>query len=176
MGAWPELDTEINVNVDTSDLDQLIDLINSSDLSEVFAPATEIFTDLKKGIEDGSSKGAKELAERTKSLQELTIGLNGSIARGALLNSINVEETGDRSYLVGTSIEHFYPLTIEKGRGAVVPVTKKFLHYYTLSGVEIFSKYSSPTSPKPFVELAYQQVLGEAEDIIWRNIANVTDR
>lgn len=176
MGKWEELNVEIDVTVDTSDIDKVIDDINSgdSDIAELFAPAIEILSNYKKGVESGSKKGAEKVADRTRSLQELTIAMNGSIAKGNLINSIEVEKKSDTNYLVGTNIDHFYPLTIEKGRGEVRPIRFKFLHYFTLSGIEIFSKYSRPTTPKPYVEPSYRQVLSEAEDIVWEEIANAT--
>lgn len=175
MGTWNELDVEINVTVDTSDIDQLLSNISSDDLeiANLFAPAVDILSGLKKGVEEGSKTGAEEVADRTRSLQELTIALNGSIHTGKLIQSIKAEKQDDYHYLVGTTIEHFYPLTIEKGRGEVRPVNCPYL-VFMFNGHLIRTKYSRPTTPRPYVEPSYQQVMGEANDIVWRNIENAT--
>ena len=177
MGTWEELDTEINTTVDTADIDDIIGRLEAETglIGEAFEPAVSLLSGLKKDVETGSEKGTEELADRARSLQELYIAMNGSIAKGQLINSIDKTYVGENHYLVGTIIEHFYPLCIEKGRGAVRPVRAKALHYFTLDGVEVFSQYSSPTEPKPYVEPAYENVLNEVEDTIWRAIADATN-
>ena len=90
------------------------------------------------------------------------------------LTGKQIEELSDTSYLVGTSITHFYPLCVEKGRGEVRPVNAKVLHWFTLSGNEVFSMYSSPAPPRPFVKPAYEQTQSEAQDIIQKSIFNQT--
>ena len=171
MGTWDELDTHVNVTLDTSELDDLIDFLGED---QVFTPAIKIAERYKKGIEDGAKEGAKTIAKRVKSLQELAIATNATMASMNLLNSIEIEEQSDTSYLVGTTITHFYPLCVEKGRGEVRPVNAKVLHWFTLSGNEVFSMYSSPAPPRPFVKPAYEQASSEAEDIVKVCIFNKT--
>ena len=163
MGTWSELDTEVNVDVDTSELDELIDLLGDN---PVFKPAVDIAERFKKGIKEGSKEGASKIAERVKSLQELMIAGNGSIFNGDLLESIEVEENSEYSYVIGTTIEHFYPLCVEKGRGEVVPVNAPFLQWQNLDGSWVRTLYSSPAEPKPFVKPAYEQTQSEAIDIV----------
>ena len=171
MGTWYELDTQVNVKSDTSELDELIDFLGED---KVFEPALKIAERYKTGIEEGSKEGAETIAKRVKSLQELAIASNGSIGTMNLINSIEIEEQSDTSYLVGTTITHFYPLCVEKGRGEVRPVYAKVLHWFTLSGNEVFSMYSSPASPRPFVKPAYEQTSSEAGDIVKTCIFNKT--
>lgn len=178
MGTWQELDIDITVNSNTDDLQQVINQCNTSvgdaKISAMFSEIAEVLTLFKNDFDRGVDEGAFELADTSRSLQELTIALNGSIAHQKLIDSIKIEEQGKNHYLVGTTIEHFYPLTIEKGRGEVRPINYQFLHYFTLSGKEIFSKYSRPTTPKPYVEPTFNEVVSRAESIMRRNIDNAT--
>lgn len=163
MGVWDELDIGVEVELDTSDLDNAINIVGSS---EYFADIlSDELEQLKEELNQNSDELAEQLAEKGKSLQQLAIGMNGAIASGALRNSIEIESDGERKYLVGTTINHFYPLVVEKGRGAVVPVRAKVLHFFTKSGDEVFTRYSSPFPGKPYVEPAYQQLLSEVDSI-----------
>lgn len=171
MGTWDELDTIVNVDVDTSELDTLIDMLSDN---PVFKPAIEIAERYKKGIIEGSKEGASEIAKRVKSLQELMISGNGSIFSGDLLNSIEIEQEGEYSYVIGTTIEHFYPLCVEKGRGEVRPINAPFLQWQNLDGSWVRTMYSSPAQPKPFVKPAYEQTESEAIDIVKTEIYNAT--
>lgn len=163
MGTWDELDIGVEVELDTSDLDDAINIVSNSEyFSDVLGDELE---KLKDDLNKNSDELAEQLAEKGKSFQQLAIGVNGTIASGNLLNSIEVESDGERRYLVGTIIEHFYPLVIEKGRGAVVPVRAKVLHFFTQSGDEVFTRYSKPFEGKPYVEPAFQQLLSEANSI-----------
>lgn len=173
MGTWSELDTNINVSLDTTELDELIDFLNGE---PALKPAVEIAERYKKGLEDGSKEGAKTIAKVNKSLQELAIATNATFtdAKGGLLRSIEIEEESDTSFIVGTTIAHFYPLCVEKGRGDVRPIKAKALHWFTLSGNEVFSQYSSPAPPRPFVKPAYEETTNRAVDIVKEAIYNAT--
>ena len=161
MGVWDELD--IGVELDTTDLDNAINIVGNN---EYFADIlSDELEQLKEELNQNSDKLAEDLAEKAKSFQQLAIGMNGTIASGALLNSIELEADGERRYLVGTTINHFYPLVVEKGRGAVVPVRAKVLRFFTQSGDEVFTRYSKPFPGKPYVEPAYQQLLSEVDSI-----------
>ena len=173
MGAWSELDTEVKVSLDTSELDDLIQFLGED---PIFRPAVEIAERYKKGIEEGSKVGARKIAETDKSLQELAIATNATFtnANGGLLRSIEIDEKSDTDYVIGTNITHFYPLCVEKGRGEVRPIRAKALHWFTLSGIEIFSQYSSPAPPRPFVKPAYEETNNRAIDIVKEAIYNAT--
>ena len=87
MGTWDELDTEVNVNLDTVELDELIDFFANE---PIFEPAFEIAQRYKNGIIEGSKTGAKAIAEVDKSLQELAIATNATMFSNNLLNSIEI--------------------------------------------------------------------------------------
>ena len=174
MGTWDELDTKVNVNLNTNELDELIELLSGD---PIFAPAVEIAQRYKKGIEEGSKIGARKIAETDKSLQELAIATNATFTttdNGGLLRSIEIEDESETSFIIGTNITHFYPLCVEKGRTEVRPIKAKYLHWFTLSGDEIFSKYSSPAPPRPFVKPAFEQTESRAIDIVKEAIYDAT--
>ena len=171
MGTWDELDTEVNVNLNTEELDELIEVLGDD---PIFEPAVEIANRYKKGIEEGAKTGAKTIAQVDKSLQELAIATNATMFSNKLLNSIEITEESETNYVIGTNITHFYPLCVEKGRREVVPIRAKFLHWFTLSGNEIFSKYSSPAPPRPFVKPAFEETNNRAVGIVKEAIYNAT--
>lgn len=174
MGSWNELDTKVNVKLDTIELDELIQVLDGD---PIFKPAVEIAERYKKGLEEGSKVGAKTIAETDKSLQELAIATNATFTtaeNGGLLRSIEIEDESDTSYVIGTNIAHFYPLCVEFGRSEVRPVRAKILHWFTLSGNEVFSMYSSPAPPRPFVKPAYEETTNRAVDIVKEAIFNAT--
>ena len=173
MGAWDELDTEVDVDVDTSELDQLIDFFKED---PAFAPGVKIAEKFKKGIEKGSKKGAYEVAEFNRSMQELAIAMHGNLGSPPkLINSIKVEKKNETSYLVGTTIAHFYPLCVEYGRREVRPVKAKALRWETPSGKIVFAKKSKASKPYPFVKPAFEQTSREVKDIIKVEIYNATN-
>ena len=142
-------------------------------VDEVMSPFVEYAKQIKDVINEACKKSSKDMAERQKSLQEYFLGVNGNIASMKLIRSITFKEAdvGENAYLIGPNVAHFYPLCIEYGRGPVYPINAKYLHYFTLSGVEIFSKYSSPTEPSPFVEPSFEEIVSEAEDIVRGNFS-----
>ena len=129
MGTWDELDTEVNVTLDTVELDELIDFFAND---PIFEPAVEIAQRYKNGIIEGSKAGAKAIAEVDKSLQELAIATNATMFSNNLLNSIEITKESETNYIIGTNITHFYPLCVEKGRREVRPIRAKFLHWLLL--------------------------------------------
>ena len=174
MGAWDELDTKVNINLNTDELDEFIEFLESD---PIFEPAVELAHKYRNGIVEGSKIGAKRVSETNKSLQELAIATNAtftSTSNGSLLRSIEIEEESETSFIIGTNIAHFYPLCVEKGRSEVRPVYKKVLHWYTLSGDEVFSKYSSPAPPRPFVKPAFEETTSRAVDIVKEAIYDAT--
>ena len=58
MGTWDELDTEVNVNLDTSELDELIQFLGDD---SVLAPAVEIAERYKKVLKRVQKKEQKPL-------------------------------------------------------------------------------------------------------------------
>lgn len=175
-GEWhnvEELYTTVSVSSDTPDLDQIIEFNwGDSEISDLMSPLIEWAEEIRRGIEEGTIRGGELVADRDRSLQELTLGLHGNVASMALVQSITVKEAGDNQYLIGANVSHFYPLCIEFGRGHVEPVNVEWLHYFTLSGVEIWSKYSRPYEAHPFVEPAYEDIVSNAEEIVMRCVVD----
>ena len=60
MGSWNELDTKVDVKLDTTELDELIQVLDGD---PIFKPAVEIVERYKKGLEEGSKVGAKTIAK-----------------------------------------------------------------------------------------------------------------
>ena len=168
MGAWDKLDTEITINVDTTDIDRAI------------SGCDENFTDLikseliqiKKGYKKGCEEASKDIATRNRSFQQQEIGDTGKhpYASSKLSSSIVEEKKGDYTWLVGTRINHIYPLAVEYGRSAIKPRKAKVLFFYALSGEPVFTKHVGPAEPRPFVEPAFNITLNIAEEIVLRYI------
>ena len=172
MGTWEQLDTEVDVETDTSELDQLISFFKGDPL---FAPGVSIAERYKKGIVEGSKKGAYQVADLNRSFQELAIAMHGNLGSPPkLIHSIKVEKKTETNYLVGTNIAHFYPLCVEYGRKEVRPILAKALRWETPSGKIVFAKKSKASKPYPFVKPAFEQTSREVTDVIKTEIYNAT--
>lgn len=168
MGAWDELDTEVSVELDITDIDVAIDLCDEYFLDDV---RTEL-ENIKKGVEDGSKEGVADIAVRNRSFQqqEITDLSKHPYASGMLGSSITEEEQDEYTWLIGTRINHIYPMAVEYGRDAVEPVNKSVLFFYALSGEPVFTKHVGPAEPRPFVEPAYEKTADLAEELMIRYI------
>lgn len=165
MGAWPELDTDIEVDLD---LTELTDLINTND--PIFEPLKSIASDVKNAIETGSKRGALELAKKNISFQEEFINANCDNPSGMLATSIAY--TGSEySYTTGTRINHIYPMSVEYGRKGFGPKRAKALAFYW-DGELIFRKRVGPAKPRPFVAPAYKKTDDLSEDLIVMEIGH----
>ena len=172
MGTWEQLDTEVDVDIDTSELDQLIQFFKGDPL---YAPGVTIAENYKKGIVDGSKAGAYKIADLNRSFQELALAMHSNLGNPPkLIHSIKVEKKSDTNYLVGTNIAHFYPLCVEYGRDEVRPKNAKVLHWTTLGGKDVFAMRSPPSKPYPFVKPAFEQTSREVKDIMYAEIYNAT--
>ena len=85
MGAWEELDTEISVELDFSDLDNILSL---DDEFGIFEPVQKEVEDLKTKIDTGSKNAVEELAKKNVSFQEKWINDNCDNPSGMLASSI----------------------------------------------------------------------------------------
>jgi len=83
---------------------------------------------------------------------------------GELNASIGVLESGPNYIVVGSRLP--YAGYIEYGRGPVRPINKKFLHYFTKDGKEVFSTFSKATEPSPFLEPAVILKSSQFQDIV----------
>ncbi len=159
MGAWKELDTEIGVELDLSELDELI---NTND--EVFEPLKPIASDLKNAITNGSKRGVLEVAKKNISFQENFINANCTNPSGMLASSIDYTG-GDTTYVTGTRINDIYPMSVEYGRRGFGPIHAKALAFY-IGGELLFRKSVGPAKPRPFVAPAYEKTDSISEELI----------
>lgn len=165
MGAWDELDTEISVDVDTSDLEKILDL------DDIFEPVKETTEKLIQNLHDGSKEAVKDIARRNKSFQEQIIAEKCKNPSGMLQSSIQEQQINDGyGYIVGTIINHIYPMALEFGRKPLVPVRAKALAFYADSGELIFRKRVGEAKPRPFVAPAYEKTDAIAEEIMLRKV------
>lgn len=169
MGAWDELNTEISVENDFTDLDNLLSL---DDELGIFEPVHKIVDDLKSAIDEGSQRGVFELAKRNISFQEKWINQNCKNPSGILATSIDYEEEGDYSFITGTRINDIYPMSVEYGRSEVYPITAKALAFYADSGELLFRKWVRKAEPRPFVAPAYDDTVEITETIMVDEIAH----
>ena len=168
MGAWKELDTEINVEVDLTALDELITKFGGDD---IFEPLVQYAENLKKNIDDGSKEAVEDISKRNKSFQEQIIAKTCKNPSGMLQSSIHNRKVNDGyGFIVGTVIRHIYPMALEFGRKPLVPVRAKALAFYADSGELIFRKSVDKAKPRPFVAPAYERTQRIAEQILLRKI------
>lgn len=174
MGAWEELDTEISVEIDTSELEEALSLCDVNFTDEI----KEELDKIKTGIEKGSEEGVKDIAVRNRSFQQQLITDLGEhpYASGMLGSSITEEQQDEYTWLVGTRIAHIYPMAVEKGRKGFEAQPGKVLWFYALSGDIVFTKKVGPAEPRPFVAPAYDKTENIAEELMVRYIGrNIQD-
>lgn len=170
-----ELQIKVNLETDFNSIENLNLSSSDSEVDDILDEIKNMFLNVKSDVEQGLEEGMQTIAETIKGLQEKYIKINNSISTGALLNSINIEKIGKYEYLIGTSIEDIYPLTIEYGRDEVRPKSAKVLRWYNKSGDVVFSYYSSATKPKPFVQPSFDDIENEVENILMGAISNVAE-
>lgn len=177
MGSWEELDTEISVIVDNSELDNMVESLNDED--GVFEPLYDIVENLKSGIEEGSKKGVADLARRNKSFQEQYITKRCKHQTGRLQSSIQEEEIeGGFGYIVGTIIDEIYPMSVEYGAD-IYPVNGQALRFPAPADWDgptdedgfVYLK-EAHQEPRPFVAPAYVDTNSIAEEIMLIYVEN----
>ena len=170
MGAWDELDTLITVDMD-SDIDDAINRVDDYFTEEV----AEYLADIKDAVEEGSRKGVEDLATRNRSFQQQIIRDVCDNPSGMLASSIMEEEQDEYSWLICTTINHIYPLCVEKGRGPVYPIKAKALAFYSPDGELIFRKSAGPAKARPFVAPAFDRTLEITETIMLEYIGGALE-
>ena len=163
MGAWEELDREILLDSSTDDLDSLIEELSSdSEFADIFEPAIKQTEAYKKAFEDGCEQGMEVIAQNLVAKEQKEIGDTSKhpYSQGILETTI-VAEGDVNKYLIGTTINHIYPMSVEFGAD-IYPTTKKFLKFQTLDGDIIFTK-EAHTKPHPFVEPAWEDLTSKIE-------------
>lgn len=175
MGAWSELDTEISAEVDTTDLNGIINL---DDPYGIFEDTKKGASELIKAIEDGTKRGLEDIAVRNRSFQQQIIAQVCDNPSGMLASSIQEENEDEYKWIVGTILNHIYPMSVEYGRGPVYPINAKALAFY-LDGVLVFRKSVGPAKPRPFVAPAYEKTADISEELMLRwvnhSINDITD-
>lgn len=166
----PELTTRVSVEIDTSELDGALSLIESDEILSGMG-LDNICQDLKGKLTDIKEPLTHAVAERLQSNQEMIISSKHYIT-GMMANSVDLMTDGD-DYLVGNtaaSVDGFpYPLAIEKGSRDhwVAPVTFNALHWTDSSG-EHWSKghMVSGITADPFVEPSIDDTLYDIDKIL----------
>lgn len=172
MGAWDELDIEISVHLDTTELDDVINFIESEHPDGALDGHKEVAIQLKHGWEEGSKRAVEDIANRNRSFQDQVIWDVCDNPSGMLASSIDVEAIDEYTYLVGTRINHIYPMALEFGRGPIEPINAKALAFYSDTGELIFRKRVGEAKPRPFVAPAYEDSLGNAKRIMMEYIGD----
>ena len=165
----PEITTRVSAEIDTSEIDNALDIVNSSDILSQLG-ISELLTEQKNTLQNLRDPLAEAVAERLSSNQEIIISTKHYIT-GMMSNSVDVFSDGD-NYLVGntaSSVDGFpYPLAIEKGTNAhwVAPVTYNVLHWVD-KGEEGFSKGHMVSGIKadPFVQPSIDLTIADIDEI-----------
>lgn len=170
MSFIPEITTRVHVEVDTSDLDNAINLIEGDSILSGLG-LTDLLEDTKSRLNQIKSPLTTAVADRLKDNQENIIS-SKHYKTGMMSQSVDKQGDGE-DILVGntaSSVDGFpYPLAIEKGTKShwVAPVTFDALHW-TDGGGEYWSRghMVSGIKPDPFVEPSIQDTLDDI-DRIW---------
>ena len=168
-GFIPELTTRVTVEVDTSDLDNAINIMSGGILGDT--GIVEELESAKNKLEDIREPLAESVAEALSSNQENIISSKHYIT-GMMANSVDLTIDGE-DYLVGNtamSVDGFpYPLAIEKGTNShwVSPNTFSALHW-TDGGGEYWSKghMVSGITADPFVEPSIDDTMHQIDSIV----------
>lgn len=171
MGAWDELNTEISVTVDTTDLEDLLDF------DDIFEPVKTTASKLITNIHDGCKEAAEDISNRNISFQQQYIYANCKFPSGILASSIQKDEIdGGYGFITGTIISHIYPMSVEYGAD-IYPVNRKVLRFPAPEDWTgpidndgfVFVK-EAHTRPHPYVQPAFEDTMEIAEEIVLRKI------
>ena len=187
MGAWDELDTLVTAVNDTSALDDLINVCEDSDFADIFQPAIDTAEALKDAIEEGTEQGLLITANKMVSMEQTEILDTGKhpYSQGVLGTSIEAEEQGD-GYLIGTTINHIYPMSIEYGAD-IYPVTASVLRVHESQVIDwdgepdeegYYYFKEAHIEAKPFVEPAFERLVDLIEGQgfgVFRSVCNKMD-
>ena len=171
MGAWDELDREFILDSSTDDLDELIDELDSGDFGDIFEPALKQAEAYKEAFEDGCEQGMEVIANNLVAKEQKEIGDTGKhpYSQGILETSILAE--GDvNSYIVGTTINHIYPMSVEYGADIYPKTPDGVLKMYPPKNWDgkigkdgfVYLKEAHPKA-HPFVEPAWEDLTSKIE-------------
>lgn len=188
MGAWDELDTLVTAVNDTSALDDLINVCEDSDFGDIFQPAIEQAEAFKTAIEEGTEQGLLITANKMVSMEQTEILDTGKhpYSQGVLGTSIEAEEKGD-GYLIGTTINHIYPMSVEYGAD-IYPTTASVLRVHESQVIDwdgepdeegYYYFKEAHIKPKPFVEPAFERLVDLIEGQgfgVFRSVCDKMDK
>ena len=167
----PELTTRITVEIDTTGLDDALNLVESSDVLSEITSLTDELNDRKNKLLDLKQPLGEAVADALSSNQENIISSKHYLT-GMMSNSVDVMSDGDDFLVSNTasSIDGFpYPLAIEKGTKDhwIAPATFSALHWTDGSG-EHWSKghMVSGITADPFVEPSIEDTIYQIESIL----------
>jgi len=142
---------EIEVSLKNESTFRNLNLNLPRELKGLEADINALGVDLADALVDFRDLSVEDLSETSKSYQKNAIMDLNAIQSKNLLQSISVMDKDTGFARVGTNVE--YAQYVNEGRGPVVPIHAKALHYFH-NGMEIFSKRSGPADPKPYFENA----------------------
>ena len=181
-GFIPEITTRVSVETNTTDLENSIDLMESSPiLSTCFGDILEWLVSAKDELDNIQDPVAGAVADTLSAWQSAIISTK-HYKTGMMMNSVDVMHDGDGVYMVGntaTSVDGFpYPLAIEEGTVShwVEPVTFKALHWIQ-NGEDRFSKghYVSGISADPYVDYSIDNTEDEVETLVLEEVSRILD-
>ena len=166
----PEITTRITVNIDTSELDDALNVIQSDEILSDLPSLVDDLENCKSKLISFKEPIGSAVAEQLSTNQEDIISSKHYIT-GMMANSVDVMSDGD-DFLVGNTAESVdgfpYPLAIEKGTRShwVEPNTFSALHWVDSSG-EHFSKghVVGGIIPDEFVEPSIEDTMYDIDEI-----------
>ena len=170
MTFIPELTTRVSVEVDTSELDNALSIVEGDDILSAIG-LSDLLTSAKSRLENAGKQLPRVIAEDLRFNQENIIA-SKHWKSGMMAQSVDLSSDGD-DVLVGdtaSSVDGFpYPLAIEKGSNShwIAPNTFSALHWTDSSG-EHWSKGHkvSGIKPDPFVEPSISDTMYDIDSIL----------
>lgn len=127
--------------------------------------AIKVFKDLSgQGMEEIIGDALTDIAEIIIRDAKDNLATKGHGISGRLDSSIKIVEKTPRYIAIGTDL--LQGKILELGRGPVLPVNAKVLHWVNKEGKDIYSKYSKPVEPDPWLEPALNVNQPQIENIL----------
>lgn len=169
-GFIPELTTRVSVEVDTSEIDNALSIVEGSEILSGMGLEDTLNT-AKTRLENVGKQLPKVIAENLRFNQENIIS-SKHFKSGMMSQSVDLTSDGD-DVLVGntaTSVDGFpYPLAIDKGSTShwVAPNTFSALHW-TDGGGEYWSKGHMVSGIKadPFVDPSIEDTMYDIDQML----------
>lgn len=142
---------EVEVNLKNEATFRKLDINLPGKLKGLEEDIDELGIELADALVDFRDLAVDDLSETSKAYQKNALSDLNAIRSQNLLHSINVMDKSTGFARIGTDVE--YAQYVNEGRGPVVPIHAKALHYFS-NGMEIFSQRSGPADPRPYFENA----------------------